>query len=94
MSNHYLIRLSPLRTGAGEDVARQAHLNYLKEVLAKNKLVLAGPVTDPERAFGVIILETESEDEAKQIMNDDPLVKGGFRKPELFPFRIAVARGQ
>ena len=66
------------------------HFLYLQELLGKGKVILAGPETTGK--FGICIIETDSEDEAKEIMMNDPAVKSGIVTPELFPYRVSLIR--
>jgi len=66
------------------------HFLYLKELLKSGKLILAGPETTGK--FGIAIIETESENEARDIMMNDPAVKSGIVSPELFPYRVSLLR--
>jgi len=69
------------------------HFNYLKDLLAKEILFLAGrTVQEPmtEKDFGIAILEVDSEEEARTIMENDPAVKGGIMTAELFEFSLAL----
>lgn len=71
------------------------HFNYLKDLLAKKILFLAGrtvnePMTDKD--FGIAILEVESEEEARYIMENDPAITGGIMTGELFEFSLALLR--
>lgn len=68
------------------------HFEYLKQKLAEGKLILAGPVLTGD--FGLSILETESEEEARDIMNNDPAVLAGIMKPEIYPYRVSLLRGR
>ncbi len=68
------------------------HFEYLKEKLKEGKLILAGPVTTGE--FGVSIVETDSEEEAREIMNNDPAVSSGIMKPTIYPYRVSLLRGR
>jgi len=69
-----------------------AHFAYLKQKLSEGKLILAGPVTTGD--FGVSILEVESEEEARDIMNNDPAVIAGIMNPTLYPYRVSLLRGR
>lgn len=74
-----------------EIVAR--HFACLKELLKEGKLVLAGKTAGlVEKTFGIVILEVESEEEALDIMENDPAVLEGIMKAELFPYNIALMR--
>jgi uncharacterized protein YciI len=45
-----------------------------------------------EKTFGIVIIEVESEEEALNIMNNDPAVSEGVMTAELFPYRVALIR--
>lgn len=64
------------------------HFGYLNEQMANGKLILAGPETTGK--FGICILNAANEDEAREIMMNDPAVKSGIVNPELFPFRVSL----
>lgn len=66
------------------------HFLYLQELLKAGKLILAGPETTGK--FGIAIFEAESEDEARDIMMNDPAVKSGIVAPELYPYRVSLLR--
>lgn len=67
------------------------HFMYMKEKLGEGKVILAGPVTTGE--FGVSILETDTEEEACDITNNDPAVKSGIMTPTIYPYRVSLLRG-
>lgn len=56
----------------------------------ENKLVLAGPTLNGD--FGIVIFEAENEEEAKNIMRNDPAVMKKVVTSELYPFRISLLR--
>lgn len=71
------------------------HFNYLKNMMEAGKLVLAGrtvnmPMTDKD--MGIAILETDTMEEAAEIMANDPAVKSGIMTAELFEFSLALYR--
>jgi uncharacterized protein YciI len=70
----------------------RAHFAYLKQKLSEGKLIMAGPVTTGD--FGLSVLETETEEEARDIMNNDPAVLAGIMKPTLYPYRVSLLRGR
>ena len=43
---------------------------------------------------GIAIFEAPDEEAARKIMEDDPVVKGGFANGELRPFRLSLLRGR
>lgn len=68
------------------------HFLYLQEKLREGKLIIAGPVTTGE--FGLSVVETESEEEAREMMNNDPAVLAGIMKPTMYPYRVSLLRGR
>jgi uncharacterized protein len=68
------------------------HFEYLKSLLEAGKLILAGPSLEPP--FGIIVLEAESEEEARRLIATDPSVAAGVQTPELHPFRASLLRGR
>jgi uncharacterized protein len=74
-----------------QEIMRE-HFEYLKSLLEAGKLILAGPSLEPP--FGIIVLEAESEDEARRLVAADPSVAAGIQMPELHPFRASLLRGR
>jgi len=80
----------------GTDPAFLASLNdldvTLEDAKLETKVVLAGPCTDG--AFGIVVFEADSEEDAAVYMNGDPAVEGGLMSAELHPFRISLMQGR
>jgi uncharacterized protein YciI len=69
------------------------HFKYLKTLLKKKKLFLAGPTLIPQDPFGVLIFETDSENEARVLLENDPSVKAGIQNiVDLRPIRLSLTR--
>jgi uncharacterized protein YciI len=66
------------------------HFAYMKQLLERGVLIVAGPVTTGE--FGLSVFEAESDEDAKEIVNNDPAVACGLMKPEIFPYRVSLLR--
>lgn len=67
------------------------HLAYLQRLAEQGVVVLAGRTQKAdERAFGIVIFRAASEEAARNVMNNDPAVKNGVMRAELYPYRIAV----
>jgi uncharacterized protein YciI len=64
------------------------HFGYLQKLLAEKVLVMAGPCLDA--AFGIAIFYCDSEEEAAQVMNNDPAVKSGIVNSELHEFKLSL----
>jgi uncharacterized protein len=67
------------------------HFEYLKGLTNSGTVVLAGRTVNTDvSSFGIVILQADSEDEARRIMNEDPAVKSRVFRAELFPYRMAL----
>ena len=69
----------PGRTPTAEVLAR--HAAHLADLDRQGKLVLAGPFLG--RFAGLIVLRTASLAEAKQVADEDPMIRGGFQSYDL-----------
>jgi len=67
------------------------HLQYLKDLHAKGKIVYAGFRKDA--VDGIVVFETASRDEAKRLVEDDPAVKTRLFAWELHDFKTVLIRG-
>ncbi len=68
------------------------HFAKLQQLQKDGKLILAGRTLVKE-SMGVVILEVESETEAKQIKEANNTVKGGIMSAEVLPFQTALVKG-
>jgi len=84
--------LNPNNWTDRENQIVEDHFTRLSELLKEGRLILAGRTqTMDENAFGVVILQVGSEEEeAIQLMNDDPAVKEGIMTAKLFPYKVAL----
>ena len=97
-ADEYIYRIQPsrhdmLESGLTQEEERIVgeHFDYLKELWEKKSVVLAGRTLNTDAsAFGIVILRVESENKAREIMQNDPAVKHGVMTAELFPYRIAL----
>lgn len=67
----------------------QGHLAYLRKHVESGEYALSGPLVDDGPIRGIIVLGTESEQAARRIVNDDPMVQskqfGVETHPAMFP---------
>jgi uncharacterized protein YciI len=71
------------------------HYSYLKKLTDQGVVILAGrTLNTDESSFGIIIFRADSEEAARRIVADDPAVRGGVMRAELFPYRIALMEDQ
>jgi uncharacterized protein YciI len=69
------------------------HFQRLQQLLDDGVLILAGPTLGTINT-GVAVFEAPDEQSARQIVDSDPVVAGGFARGELRPFRVSLLRGQ
>jgi uncharacterized protein YciI len=69
------------------------HFERLKRLLDEGTLVLAGPTLGPVNT-GIAIIEAPDEDAARRLMEEDPVIAGGYARGELRPFRVSLLRGR
>jgi uncharacterized protein YciI len=95
----FLYRLTPVRIemvtvgpAAEEQAIVSEHFSRLEALAEEGVVLLAGRTQDDSpRTFGLVILQAESDEQAREIMDNDPAVQKGVMRAELFPFRIALA---
>lgn len=76
-----------------ENAVWAVHFERYREMLADGTLILAGP-TLGSRNTGVFIFEARDEEAARAIMEEDPVIAGGYAAGELRPFRVSLLRGR
>ena len=69
------------------------HFERLQRMLAEGTLILAGPTLGPINT-GIGIFEAPDEAAARRILEEDPVVAGGYARGELRPFRLSLLRGR
>jgi uncharacterized protein YciI len=66
------------------------HFDYLKSLTKQGVVLVFGRTQNNDTStFGITIFRAESDDAARSIMNNDPAVKKGIMRAELFPYRVA-----
>jgi uncharacterized protein YciI len=92
----YRIQPTRLRMLADGPTERESevigqHFGYLEELTAAGVVLMAGrTLTADERAFGIVVFVAESEASAQELVANDPAVKHGVMRAELFPYRVAL----
>jgi uncharacterized protein YciI len=98
--NQYLYQIQPTRLEMlldggtlEENRVIEEHFNYLKDLTDKGIMILVGRTQNTdESTFGIAIFEAESDEAARQIMENDPAVSQGVMSARLFPYRVALMR--
>jgi uncharacterized protein YciI len=77
---------SPQPQTANEpDPLTAKHLAYIRSQIEAGKYLLAGPFLDNDRIRGMVIVKAANVEEARQLLNGDPLVKAGRSNVEVHP---------
>jgi len=100
--NQYLYQLRPTApdmlvrgvTQREQDVV-EAHFAHLQGLLESGVLLTAGrTTTEDANTFGIVVLEAETEEAARQLMETDPAIVHGLMRAQLFPYRTALWSGK
>ena len=70
------------------------HARYFQKHFAAGRVLLFGPVMASSGAFGLGVLEFDSEQEARQFGEGDPSVTAGLNKFEVHPMLVSAARAK
>lgn len=74
-----------------EETVWGEHFSRLQRLHGEGTVILAGPTLGPINT-GLVVFEAEDEEQARRIMDGDPVIAGGFAKGELRPFRVSLLR--
>ena len=69
------------------------HFERFERLLAEGVIVLVGPTLGPVNT-GIAIFEAPDEEAARKLMEEDPVIAGGYAQGELRPFRVSLLRGR
>ena len=75
---YFALKLIPSRPTFSKDMTpeeraiMQQHAGYWRDLMAKGKVVVFGPVLDPAAVYGLGIIEVDNEDEVKAFIAGDP----------------------
>ena len=78
MSQHFFLRLVPPRTTfsqdmtAGERQVMMQHVGYWTDLMHQGVAVVFGPVMDPSGTYGVGIVQAESDEHLRSLIDGDP----------------------
>lgn len=67
-----------------EKEAMQKHFAYWKDLLQKGIVIVVGPVFYPKGAWGLAVVQADSEQTARSLGTNDPAVKAGLEF-EVYP---------
>ena len=73
-----------------EQDAMQRHQAYWQDLLAEGRVVVYGPVADPEGIWGMGVLRAADRAQVLEIGNSDPSVLAGVNTFEVFEIMDGV----
>jgi uncharacterized protein len=68
------------------------HVAYWTELMNKGKVVVFGPVSQPDKVYGLGIVVVDSEEEVKEFIANDPATE--INRYEYFPMKAIVPTGK
>jgi uncharacterized protein len=95
---HFFYKLIPPRPNFHLDMSEKEksvwklHADYWKKLVEKGTAIIYGPVFDPKYVYGMAIVEATSEDEAKEIVSNDPAISSGIGTFELNSMFVGMIR--
>jgi uncharacterized protein YciI len=69
------------------------HFERLKRLTAEGTMIAVGPTLGPINT-GIAIFEAPDEAAAQRILDEDPVIQGGYARGELRPFKLSLLRGR
>ena len=69
------------------------HFERFQRLLREGVVILVGPTLGHTNT-GIAIFEAPDEQEARRVMDEDPVIAGGFARGELRPIRVSLLRGR
>ena len=97
---YFFFKLIPPRATFPSDITEAEqrlmgeHAKYFDQHFAAGRILLYGPVMASGGAFGLGILEVDSERDARQFGERDPSVRAGMNTFEIHPMRVSAARAK
>lgn len=91
-----------LKTGSNQstdkvlkDKSFSGHMANINRLVEAKKLIVAGPFMKNEKSYrGLFILNMESLEEARALLQSDPAIKAKYLEPELFLWYGSAALGE
>ena len=91
---YYFLKLVPCRPTFAQDMTPDEraimtqHVAYWKKFLDEGKVLVYGPVMDPQAVYGMGIVTTDDEEEVKALIAGDPASQ--IKNYEYYPMRAIV----
>jgi uncharacterized protein YciI len=87
--NHFLYKLIPPRPTFDKDMSESEHaimgqhVTYWQELTERGPAIVFGPVSDPAGAWGLAVVEADSDEQVRALGDADPAVASGLARFEV-----------
>jgi uncharacterized protein len=94
MKKHFFLKLVPSRPTFAQDMSDEErtimvqHAAYLTSLMHQGKVRVFGPVFDPAGAYGMGVVEADSEEEVHALIAKDPAAQ--INRYEVYPMRAVL----
>jgi uncharacterized protein len=93
---HFLYKLIPPRPTFDQDMSESEgaimdrHVAYWQELVEDGTAIVFGPVSDPAGAWGLAVVEAETDEKVRALGDADPAVVSGLARFEVCPMPGAI----
>lgn len=93
---HFMVKYPPKRPTFAQDMTEAEreimgrHVAYWTGLMNRGHVLVFGPVLDPGGAYGLGIIEVDSEDQLHGFFQDDPAIQAGLMNIEFYPMKAVV----
>lgn len=94
MKKHFFLKLNPPRPTFAQDMddeeksIMQQHVVYWRGLRDNGFALVYGPVIDPKGAYGIGIIEADSQEQVEEFIANDPA--NGLNQYEFYPMRAVL----
>jgi uncharacterized protein YciI len=95
---HFFYKLIPprpdfhLTQNEHENAVMQKHAAYWAGLTADKKAMIYGPVFHKDGVFGIAVIEVATDEEANDIVKNDPAISSKLSAWELSPMQLGLIR--
>ena len=75
-----------------ERLVMQQHVAYWRTQTESGAALLFGPVADPEKSWGIAVVQTDSVEYLAQLRESDPVVTHDLGTVDVFPMPMTILR--
>ena len=94
----FALKLIPPRPTFAQDMTSeersimQEHVGYWMDLMKQGKVIVFGPVLDPQSVYGLGVVVVDDEEEVKQMTLNDPAIK--INRYEYYPMMAVTPQSQ